>query len=316
MESGAARVSWLNYHHLFYFWTVAREGGLVAGAKRLKLAPPTVSAQLATLEESLGEALFEKRGRRIVLTAVGQLAFEYADEIFTLGRELVDAVRGAGKLERPMHLRIGLADVVPKLIARRLIEPVFALPAMHVVCREDNPQRLLAELAAHELDLVIVDQPLGALSTSVRVHAHLLGSSGISVLGAPPLAKLYAKDFPRSLDGAPILLPTESSSVRRGLDAHFAELGVRPRVVAEFDDSALLKAFAETGRGLVVAPRVIEREVMRQHRVERVGRIDDVQDHYFAVTRERRARHPAIVSLTEAAHQMFAQRPRTKKRRA
>ena len=246
-------MQWLNYHHLLYFWTVAREGSVVRAAETLSLTQPTVSGQIRALEIALGEKLFERAGRRLVLTDVGRTAFRYADEIFSLGREMLDTLndRPTG---RPLRLAVGIADVVPKLIVRRLLEPALNLPeAVQIVCREGKTDRLLAALSLHELDVVLADTPMGA-GVSVRAFNHLLGESPVSIFAPRALAARYRKQFPASLDQAPMLLPTENTTVRRSIDQFFGAQGIRPRIVAEFEDSALLKAFGETGAGLFPRP--------------------------------------------------------------
>ncbi len=291
---------WLNYHHLLYFWTVAREGSVARAAARLSLAQPTVSAQVRALEESLGEPLFTRTGRRLVLTDVGRVVLRYADEIFATGRELLDAVRGR-PTGRPIRFAVGVADALPKMIAYRLLEPAWRLEEpVQVVCREDKPERLLALLSLHELDIVLSDAPVGA-GVSVRAFSHPLGECGVSLFAAPALAERHRRRFPRSLDGAPFLLPAEGSMLRRSLEQWFEQLGVRPRIVAEFDDSALLKVVGQAGHGLFAAPSVIEREVSRQYRVRLVGRAPTVRERFYALTVERRLRNPAALAISNAA---------------
>ena len=293
-------MEWLNYHHLLYFWTVVREGGVAPAAERLRLSHPTVSAQIHALEDALGEKLFEKRGRRLVLTEMGAVVHGYADEIFTLGRELQDTVRGR-PTGRPLRLTVGIADVVPKLVAKRLIDPARALgQRLSLLCREGDTDALVALLAAHELDVVLADAPLRP-GGAVRAFNHLLGECGVSILARADLAGRYRDGFPRSLDGAPMLLPTHATAVRRGLETLFESLGVRPVVEAEFDDSALLKVFGQDGVGVFPAPTAIESEVCRQYDVEVVGRLPEVKERFYALTVERRIRHPAVVALCAAA---------------
>ncbi len=293
-------MEWLNYHHLLYFFMVAREGGLAPAAAKLRLSPPTLSAQINALEAALGEDLFVKRGRRLVLTETGQVAYRYAEEIFALGRELLGAVRG-GASGRPLKVAVGVAQSVPKLIARRLLEPLREMDTeVHVICREEPPERLLADLAVHALDVVLTDAP-GADLPNVKVYSHLLGESKMAIFGTPGLAAKYKPGFPRSLDQAPFLLPTHASSMRRTLEGWFDELGIRPRVVAEFDDSALLNAFGEDGSGLFAAPSVIEPQIKRQYRLQKVGIARGIAERFYALTGERRLKHPALVALTEAA---------------
>lgn len=298
-------MQWLNYHHLLYFWTVAREGSVVRAAETLSLTQPTISGQIRALEDALGEKLFERAGRRLVLTEVGRLVFRYADEIFTLGRELLDTLndRPTG---RPYRLVVGIADVMPKLIVRRLLEPALALPeGVQVICREDKSDRLLAALSLHELDVVLADTPMGP-GVSVRAFNHLLGESPVSILGTRALAQKLRRNFPRSLDQAPILLPTENNVMRRSLDQYFAANDVRPRIVGEIEDSALLKSFGEAGIGVFPAPAVIEQDVCRQFGVQVIGRLEGVRERFYAISVEKKLKHPAVVAISEnARRQLF-----------
>jgi len=295
-------MEWLNYHHLLYFWVVACHGSVTRAAAELRLAQPTVSTQLRTLEEVLGEKLFARTGRRLVLTDVGRLVFRYADEIFGLGRELLETVKGR-PTGQPMRLTVGIADAVPKLIAYRLLRPALAVAEpVRIICREDKPDRLLAELAIHELDLVLSDAPIGP-TTKVRAFNHLLGECGVTFFGTPALARTCRRGFPRSLGGAPVLLPTDNTALRRSLDDWFESQDVRPRVVSEFEDSALLMAFGQAGMGLFPAPSAIERQVRSQYGVVVVGRLDAVCERFYAISGERRLKHPAVVAISEAARQ-------------
>ena len=268
-------MEWLNYHHLLYFWTMARQGSLARASAELRLAQSTISGQIRALEDSLGEKLFARRGRRLVLTEMGRVVFRYAEEIFSLGRELRDAVKGR-PVGRPLSLMVGVADVVPKLVARRLLEPALKLPEpVRLICREDKPERLFAELAVHNLDIVLADAPIDP-SIRIRAFSHLLGECGIVFFGTAKLAAAHRRNFPESLDGAPVILPTENTTLRRSLDQWFAARGIRPRVVGEFEDSALLKVFGQVGMGLFPASSVIADEVQRQYQVRPVGRLDAV----------------------------------------
>lgn len=296
----------LNYHHLRYFWVVAREGGLVPAGKVLRLSHPTLSAQIHTLEAQLGEPLFNKVGRRLVLSEIGRVVFRYADEIFKLGHELVDAV-GGRPVGQPMRLNVGAVDAVPKLVVSLLLRPALSLPEpVRLVCHEDAYDKLLADLSLHALDVLIADAPLPT-GSSVRAYSHLLGETGMSVFGAPSLAKAYKRGFPRSLHGAPMLLPLEHVPLRRSLDQWFAKHALAPRIVGEFEDSALLKVFGSEGVGLVVAPSAVEREIAAQYRLQLVGRIDEVRERFYAITGERKLKHPAVVALTAVArNEVFA----------
>ena len=295
-------MEWLNYHHLLYFWVVACHGSVTRAAAELRLAQSTVSTQLRTLEEVLGEKLFARTGRRLVLTDVGRLVFRYADEIFGLGRELLETVKDR-PTGQPMRLTVGIADAVPKLIAYRLLRPALAVAEpVRIICREDKPDRLLAELAIHELDLVLSDAPIGP-TTKVRAFNHLLGECGVTFFAAPALARTCRRGFPRSLGGAPMLLPTDNTALRRSLDDWFESEDIRPRVASEFEDSALLMAFGQAGMGLFPAPSAIERQVRSQYGVVVVGRLDTVRERFYAISGERRLKHPAVVAISEAARQ-------------
>jgi LysR family transcriptional activator of nhaA len=293
-------MEWINYHHLLYFWTVAREGTIAAAGKKLGLAQPTISAQLKSLEEDLGAVLFSRSGRTLALTETGRLVYRYAEEIFSLGQELQDVLKGrpAGS---PIRLHVGIADVVPKLVAYRILEPAMSLPdPVHVVCVEGKPAELLSRLAIHELDLVVADSPI-APDTKVRAYNHEIGSCGVTVFGAPSLASRHRKRFPESLDGAPFLMPTGTTVLRRALDGWFERRGLRPQTIAEFEDSALLKVFGQAGNGLFVGPSVIEDEITRQYRVRVVGRLPEVKERFYAMSVERKVKHPAVRALLEAA---------------
>jgi LysR family transcriptional activator of nhaA len=297
-------MEWLNYHHLLYFWTVAREGGLGPASEKLRLAKPTLSGQIHALEDSLGEKLFTKVGKKLVLTDVGQVVFRYAEEIFGMGREMVDVVKGRAA---PQHekLHVGLVEALPKLIVRRLLEPALQAPEpVRLVCFEDDYENLLARLANQELDLVIADAPIPRESR-VRAYNHLLGECGVSFFGAPRFASMKAK-FPQSLHGAPLLLPMSGIPIRRDLEQWFDAVGVRPRIVAECDDSALIKAFGADGLGIFTAPSVVEKQIVDQYRTPVIGRIDAVRERFYAISPERRLKHPAAVLISETARlEMF-----------
>jgi LysR family transcriptional activator of nhaA len=300
-------MEWLNYHHLLYFWIVAREGGLLPAGKVLRLSHPTLSAQIHALEDSLGEKLLVKQGRKLVLTDMGRTVYRYAEEIFTVGRELMDAVKGRAK-GRPLRLDVGVADSVSKLVVRRLLEPALALAeTVRLVCHEDAHENLLVRLASHELDLVIADAPVSP-GSRVRAFSHLLGETSVSLFGTKELARAHRRGFPQSLDNAPMLLPLEHLTLRRSLDQWFDHLGIKPRVVAEFEDGALLNVFGRDGVGIFPAPTVIEREVSRQYGVVPLGLAEGVGERYYAISVERRLKHPAVVAITETARaDMFRQ---------
>ena len=300
-------MEWLNYHHLLYFWIVAREGGLLAAGKVLRLSHPTLSAQIHALEDRLGEKLLVKEGRKLVLTEMGRTVYRYAEEIFTVGRELMEAVKGRAT-GQVLRLEVGVADSVSKLVVRRLLQPALALAEpVRLVCREDAHENLLLRLASHELDLVITDAPVSP-GSRVRAFNHLLGETRVSLFGTQELARTYRRGFPKSLDNAPLLLPLENLTLRRSLDQWFDHLGIKPRVVAEFEDGALLNVFGRDGIGIFPAPSVIEKEVSRQYGVVPLGLAEGVRERYYAISVERRLKHPAIVAITETARaDMFRQ---------
>ena len=300
-------MEWLNYHHLLYFWTVVREGGVSAASKALRLRQPTVTGQLRALESALGEKLFDRVGRKLVLTEVGSYVFRYADEIFTLGRELQEGLKGRATAPKLQRVAVGIVEVVPKLIAHRLLEPALRLgDEVRLVCTEDRAEKLLAELSMHELDLVLSDSPVPPTST-VRAYNHLLGECGVTLFAAPKLAAALRRGFPRSLDGAPLLLPPESTAMRRSLTQWWEAKELRPRIRGEFQDGALMKAFGQAGEGVFPGPSVIEKEIRAQFGVEVVGRLPDVREQYYAITVERRMKNAAALAIAEAArNELFA----------
>jgi len=297
-------MEWLNYHHLLYFWTVAREGTIARASEELRLAQPTISGQIRVLEDQLGEKLFQRSGRNLVLTDMGRLVYRYADDIFGLGRELMDTLKDR-PTGRPLRFQVGVADEVSKVIAYRLLEPALRLSQpVYMVCRDGAAERLLTELATHSLDLVIADTPISP-TIKVKAFSHALGETPVTVFGTAKLAAPRRKGFPNSLDGAPLLVPTVGKTLRRTLDQYFDQHGIRPRIIAELDDSALLTTFGQAGAGLFVAPSVLEKEITRQFGVTVVGRLTEVRERYFALSVERRLKHPAVVAISEAANEML-----------
>lgn len=298
-------MDWLNYHHLFYFWTVAREGTIAKACQRLQVAQPTISAQLRQLERAFGQRLFEKSGRTLQLTDAGRVTFQYAEEIFTLGRELADTMHGRPS-GAPLRFVVGVADVMPKLIARRLLEPALRMgTSLRLVCRQGTLDRLVSELAQHTIDLVISDTPFPP-ALKVRAYNHLLAESTISWFAAPELAAELQQSWPGSLDGAAVLLPSRQSTLRRLLDQWFESHGLHPQVHGEFDDSALLKAFGEDGLGAFPAPTAIATEICRQHRVLAIGTAEGLRSQYFAISVERKLKHPAVVAISDAGRELSA----------
>lgn len=293
-------MDWLNYHHLMYFWVVAREGSVAKACKQLHLAQPTISGQIRELEKSLKMALFERTGRNLVLTETGRMVYRYADEIFSLGRELQDALKSQPS-GRPLEVIVGVADALPKLIVHRLLEPVLRLPEeVRVTCYDGEPDRLMAQLALHELDLVLSDMPANP-RLGLRAFNHLLGECGVTFFGTEDLARKYRKGFPESLHGAPFLLPSANAALRRSLETWFDSLGIRPRVRGEFADSALLEAFGQFGDGLFAAPSVVADDVKRMYHVVAVGHEPSLRERFYAVSVEKRLKHPAVVAISEAA---------------
>jgi LysR family transcriptional activator of nhaA len=301
-------MEWLNYHHLLYFWTVAKEGSIVRASKELRLAHPTISGQIHRLEEVLGEKLFLRRGRHLVLTESGRVAYRYADEIFSLGREFVDTLKGR-ESGKPMRLVVGVADVLTPSLVRRFLEPAFRLGhPVRIVCRADKSvEEFVAELMLHRVDVVLSDGPPGP-GVAVRAFSHFLGECATTFLATANLAAPLRRKFPRSLDGVPFLLPGSPSAVRRALEQWFEGQDIRPSIVAECDDSALAKEFGEQGMGVFAIPSVIEKEVLDHYKVRVVGRSTAVRQQFFALSVERRIKHPAVVAICEAArHDIFGQ---------
>ena len=297
----------MNYKHLHYFMQVAKTGSVMRASEQLHLTPQTISGQIQLLEDALGSALLAKSGRGLVLTEAGRLVLGYAEEIFSLGAELQQAVREPAEKGRTLEFRVGVVDVVPKSMAYRLVEPATQLPEpVRVVCREWKLDNLLAELALHRLDLVISDAPIPA-SISVRAFSHRLGTSGVNFFAAPDLYERCIGAFPQCLEGAPMLLPGEDSALGQRLRAWFQARSLHPRVVGEFDDSALAKEFGRRGAGIFVGPSVLSHEIEKQLNVKTLGVAADVVDEFFAISVERRITHPCVVAITQSArNELFA----------
>jgi LysR family transcriptional activator of nhaA len=293
-------MEWLNYHHLRYFYVVAKEGSLAAAAAKMRVSQPSISEQVRELEAALGEKLFQREGRRNRLTDAGQVILGYAEEIFSLGGELLNAVKqrpGA----RTLRFHVGVADSVPKLVANEILKPVFELPqSLHVICREGKLDDLLAQLAAYRLDLVLSDEPSSS-GGHIKTFDHLLGESGSTFCAQRALATRLRKGFPRSLDGAPALLPADNTALRRSLEVWFREHGVRPRVVVECEDLALMKIMAAEGRGFIAVPTVALGEAVKRYGFRLIGHADRCRLRFHAITTERRIHHPAATAVTAAA---------------
>ena len=292
----------LNFKHLRYFWVVAKTGSIARASEQLHLTPQSISGQLTTLEQALGVELFQRVGRNLELTETGRRTLRYADEIFTLGDELLDMLRDP-PAQRILVFKVGIADVVPKSVVYRLVEPTLHLDEpVRLVCREGPLDSLLAELAVHRLDMVIADRAMPA-SVNVRGYSHFLGESGLSVFAAPDLAATLTGAFPACLDNAPFLLPGADMAMRPRLLQWFDEQRIRPRIVGEFDDSALLKAFGQAGSGVFVAPTAMADYVGVQYSVRTLGTIDTVREQLYAITTQRRLTHPAVVALSRVARE-------------
>lgn len=292
-------VDWLNYHHLLYFWMVAKEGGITPAAELLHLSQPTLSTQIQKLEKAMGTKLFDRRGRTMVMTETGQMVFRYADEIFTLGRELTDAVRGRPSQDS-LRLVVGVPDVLPKMIVHRILESALQIEErVQLVVYEGKLQHLLSELALHRLDVVLADSPLTP-EINIRAFSHHLGQCDVTVMGTEEMASTYSENFPQSLNGAPMLLPTQNTTMRRALEQYFDKHDIRPETVHEFEDSALLKVFGQAGQGMIVIPSAIAVEVGRQYSLHPVHQIPELIEHYYAISVERRLKHPAVVAISES----------------
>lgn len=293
-------MKWLNYNHLYYFWMVAREGGVVRAAEELLVSQPTISAQIRDLETALKRRLFERSGRGLRLTEAGRVAFNYANEIFSLGQEMLNALEHQ-PARRAMRLAVGVLDAIPKLVVARLLEPALQLEQpVRLVCREDKADRLLADLSARRFDIVLSDAPIGT-GAAVRGFNHLLGESKVSFFASDALARRLRRGFPRSLDGAPVLLPSDHTQLRRSLNAWFDEKRIHPIVIGEFDDSALMFDFGRSGTGAFPAPTIMERRIRGSFHVSVIGRAREVRERFYAISLESEMKHPAAVAVCEAA---------------
>lgn len=292
-------MDWLNYHHLRYFWIVAKEGSLARAAERLRVSQPSISGQIRELEAAFGQRLFKKEGRKNVLTEAGRMVQRYAEEIFSLGGEMMNALH-----ERPtesaMRVRIGLTDSFPKLVGNEILKPVFSLGrAVQVICREGKPEDLIAQLAAHRLDLVLADEPPSS-SVNIRVFDHRLGETGSLFCAAKRLAAKLQPGFPRSLDGAPALLPAENAPLRRAAETWLRDRGLKPRVAAEFEDPALMKVMAAEGRGFIILPSAVSGIALKRYGLHVIGHADDCRVSFHAFTAERKVEHPAVTAITRS----------------
>jgi LysR family transcriptional activator of nhaA len=296
----------LNFHHLRYFWTVARKGGVRKAAEELHVSQPSISAQLRLLEESLGEKLFQRSGRHLVLTDTGHLVLSYANEIFSAGRELMNVVRQKPG-SRALRLNVGMTDSLSKLITFKILKPAFEyLEPTHVVCRQAEIGPLVNQLEAHRLDIVLADEPASS-TLRTRTFNHKLGHSGITFCGVPAVALKLRRNFPHSLDGAPALLPSENMGMRIALETWFDAVGIRPRIVGEFEDSALMEVAASGALGFTTVHTVVDRAALSHFGLKVIARVADCGNDFYAITAERRVKHPVAAAITKFAYsQLFA----------
>jgi LysR family transcriptional activator of nhaA len=288
----------LNYHHLHYFWLVAKEQSLTRASARLRLAPSTLSGQIHAFERVLGQQLFARVGRRLELTYVGRLVYRYADDIFTLGTEMQDALQDHPG-GRPLRLQVGIADAIPKPMTSLLLQPVLAMKERVVLtCIEGPPERLLESLSSHEVDIVFADAPCTAHPT-IKVLSHLLVRCPVVIMGTKAHARRFRKGFPLSLRGAPLLLPTSQANLHRSMEQWLSEHSITPQIMGEFDDQALLVEMGHAGLGLFPIPAAIERTICSRFPVHRIGVISDIHESFYALTAERRVSHPAVAAICE-----------------
>jgi LysR family transcriptional activator of nhaA len=294
-------MEWLNYHHLLYFWSVAKHGTVTKACEEFRLAQPTISGQIRLLEQMLGEKLFVRAGRRLALTEMGHVVFRYAEDIFSTGQELMNAVKGHGTNGHPARLIVGIVDVVAKPLATEFLKSALKPDQpTRLSCREDKLPFLLADLAVHQLDLIIADTPASP-SSKAQIYNHLLGESGVTLFATAKLAAQYRRGFPKSLHGAPMLLPTTEAMLRRLMDPWLAHRELSPNIVGEFDDSMTLKTFGQDGYGIFPGATAVEKEICRQYRVQVVGQLDSLKQHFYAITVERRLKHPVVLAIVQAA---------------
>lgn len=298
----------LNYTHLLYFWTVAREGSVARAAEVLHLTPQTISGQLKLLEQVVGEPLFHRVGRGLALSETGHVVNHYAEEIFSLGSELAQRVKSKQALSLD-NFRVGVVSSIAKIIALKLIEPAFALQdKLRIICTENDLEYLLADLAVHRLDLVISDKPIPSTGTSIKAYSHRIGASAIGFFAHTEIARQHDQKFPQSLNNFPVLLPTGQNALRLSLDDWFDRVAVTPQVIAEFDDSALMKACGQHGLGVFPAPIAIRDEIESMYYSRMIGSVDGVEETYFAISPERKLKHPAVLAITETARKnLFGQ---------
>ena len=291
----------MNFKHLHYFWVTAKAGGIVRAGEQLHTTPQTLSGQIKLLEAWLGRQLFRKSGRQLELTDEGRLALGYADQIFTLGAEMEAALRQASGGQKTLEFRVGVADSVAKSVVYHLLEPALAMAQpVRLICSEGKFPDLLAQLALHRLDLVLADEPMSG-RVSIKAFNHPLGSTPMSFFCTPALKALLKDGFPHCLNDAPLLIQSASSSVRKQLDSWLTKHQIHPRIIGEFDDGALMKAFGREGRGIFMSASVLEAETRAQYGVEVIGQTEEMVEDFFAISVERRITHPCVAAITQAA---------------
>ncbi|MBF2053781.1 MAG: transcriptional activator NhaR [Candidatus Sericytochromatia bacterium] len=295
-------MDWLNYHHLLYFWVVAKQGSIVKACKKLHLSQPTISNQLKTLEQAIGQDLFQRSGRQMILTEMGQMVFRYADDIFSIGQDLQQFLQGQTPASRRQRLTIGITDSLPKMVSYRILEPLLAMQdSVRFVCMEDdNLEGLLVRLSLYELDVVLADAPVSP-GTKIKAYNHLLGECGVSFFVAPARASAYRKKFPQSLKDAPMLMPSDNTALRPELEEWLTTNSIKPHIVGEFDDTALLKVFGQMGHGVFALPSVIEDDIIQSLGVECIGRAENVRNRFYAISIQRKLGQPVITQLVEKA---------------
>ena len=292
----------LNYQHLYYFWMVAKHGGISAACEVLHLAQPTISAQLINFQESLGLILLQKKGRKLELTDAGQTVFHYAEEIFSIGRELTQVLKNEHS-EYNLQLKLGMADALPKLLAYRLIQPLLQMSEkVHIQCYENKSDQLISDIALHHLDIILADAPADSNSHKSIIN-HFLGESSIAVFAASSKVFQYRSDFPNRLNNAPFLLPTANTALRRSLNQWFEQQEIKPDIQAEIEDSALLKTFGGAGMGLFFAPAVVANEIQHQYAVEMIAPIEGISERFYAITAQRKIKNPAVKIILDNAKQ-------------
>ena len=300
-------MNWLNYHHLQYFWAVAQEGSVARASEKLHVTPATISIQLRDLEKSLGVKLFRKAGRGLALTEMGTAVLAYANDIFATGQELLDMVNGR-PVGGPMVLRVGIKDVMPKLVAHQLLEPTLRMSNdIRLLCFEGDAMKLISDLAIHKLDVVLSDTPIDPM-VKVRAYSHLLGESDVVIVGTKALSKRIKAGFPGTLENAPMLLPMRNTVLRRSLDYWFEVNKVRPHVVGEFEDSAMLKIMGKAGVGVFPVPSTILKDVEEMYGVELIAAVPGVTEKFYALSVERKVKHPAVLAISEVARKKLSTR--------